>query len=178
MAGSSTNNLTTATADMDTYGVYMELAAGYDMALAPNHTITPEIALSYMYAHMEGFDSEYYVNGAATGTTFSMGSEDYDALYMDASVRWTGEYGLEKGVLSPTAKIGIRQALTDPEVSSTMEIFGTKSTTYSDMNDTAFTCEAGLTWDMGDVDVSVTYMGEFGDVEYTHMGMFKVAWEF
>ncbi len=168
-----------ANADMDTYGFYAQVAAGYDMVLTPQHRVTPEVAISYMYAHMEGFDTAYYDSTGAQADTFSMDSENYDAVYADASVRWTGSYDIGKGTLHPTVKAGIRQALTDPEVSSTMTFNnGLPSPTHSDLNETAFTCEAGLAWDMGDVDVSLTYTGEFGDVEYTHMGMFKVEWSF
>ncbi len=167
-----------ADTDMHSYGMYAQLAAGYHVMLSPKHVLTPELAVSSLYAHMDGYDTQFRTATGGLGNELSMKSEDYAVFYADASLRWTGTFDVEKGVVKPTVKAGLRQALSDPEMASTMEIFGTSATTHSDLNNTAFICEAGLDWELGDVTLSATYAGEFGDEEHSHAGMFKAMWEF
>lgn len=174
-----------ADVDTDSIGMFASLATGYDWALAPRHTITPELGLSYIYSKMDGYNVDYQIGGSSAGYALSYGDSDLSVLYAEASLRWAMDFdlgsnddGVSHGTLKPTVRLGLRQALTDTEIASSMRFNGIAATTYSDANENAFVAEAGLIWEKDDIALSLSYTGDFGDVENTHMGMFKASFAF
>ncbi len=186
ITGSTTANTALAHTDMDTHGLYALIAAGYDLALASHHVLTPELAVSHLYTSMDGYSSNYVdARGAALGDSIGMRARDYSTVYTDATLRWTGTFLLgdassssSLGSLKPTVRAGIRQALTDTNVESTLVFNGVSATTHSDANGTAFLCEAGLAWELDSLTTSLSYVGELGDQEASHMAMLKVEFSF
>ncbi|MFI3272883.1 MAG: autotransporter domain-containing protein [Pseudomonadota bacterium] len=173
-----------ANVDTNNMGIFASLAAGYDLTIAKHHTITPEIGLSYIYSKTDAYGIDYK-SGQTTEYHLSYDKSDYDILYGEASLRWTAEYelghgdnGVHYGTLSPTVRLGLRQALTDAKIESHMHFNGLSATTHSDANESAAIVEASLAWTFDNVTTSLSYSGDFGDAEDTHMGMFKLSYAF
>lgn len=125
-------------------------------------------------------------DGTSVAHDISYGDTSFDALYAEASLRWKGNYdlgimenGKHRGVLHPTMRAGVRQALMGAEVESKLRYnefdFGT---TTSHANQTSVLFEGGLEWVYGDTTTSLSYIADFGHKEESHMAMLKIEFEF
>ncbi|MFI3271423.1 MAG: autotransporter domain-containing protein [Pseudomonadota bacterium] len=187
MSMMSAGEKVTSSVNTTSLGMYAAMFAAYDYHANDKHTFTPEVALKYVYAENDGFDSNWRkADGTAANFDISYGDTRFSELYFEASVRWQGDFDLEtmengqhRGTLHPTMRAGVCQALLDAEIESKLSYNGfDMGTTTSKANETSVLFEWGLEWAKGDTTTSLSYIADFGNREESHMALLKIEFEF
>ncbi len=162
--------------DFNSSAFIATLNTGYIFEINKNNIISPEFALSYLYADMGG----YSLNYAAPYDLYNMsiGDSSYSDLYASLTLSWQGELALSKGLLLPSISMGLRQSLTGNDFDSRYVMSGIADVATVNMDDTSFTTNAELNWNYNDFTIGASYNGEFGSTQQSHTAGVKFIYSF
>ncbi len=165
------------TADKSTvnYGLYGAIAAGYDFKVDPQNIITPELGVSALWSHTPSLN----LNFKDATLNQHYGSQDYTAVYGNASLRWTGGIDINGTLVRPTVMGGVRQGFTDGKVKSNLTFQGNHFSSSITEDRTVGVAQVGASLPLSaTVDLSLTYSGEYGKRTTNHMGYANIGWRF
>ncbi len=176
-------NALSADADFNSHGLYAALNTGYAWRINESNTLTPEIGLSWLWSHQDGFNLDWKDRAGVSQTLYTMDydAQDYNALDGTAMLRWRGDFALggeKAGSLRPALGLGVRQRLTDTDVESSMRFAGSSFSTRVSEDATTLLAEAGLEWNIGGFSAGLAYTGEYGAQQEVHTGWVTMKFEF
>ncbi len=152
--------------DFTGHAFYAALATGYVWEIADNHSLSPEIGISYLNTKTNSYDIKF----ANSAYNMSYDDNSYNAIYATFNLDWRSEWALEKGNLALTAGLGLNQKLSSNDIETGVRMLGTSFTTSYTKDSTAFLANTGIEYQKGNFAISVNYNGEYGSVQQVHTG--------
>ncbi len=160
--------------------MYAALSSGYTWQVAPGHSLTPEVGLSYLGTHTGAYDIKW--SGAtAAGGVYDLKYDDsyYNAFYANINLDWRSEWALaDNRNLALLVGAGLRQKLSANDMETSVGTLGSKFTTQYTEDPTTFLVNAGLEYNIDNLSISLNYDGGFGTYQTSHGGNVMVKFEF
>lgn len=159
------------------YGYFASLKSAWDFHPAPNHRLTPEIGIAWLWMRNPSMDAVWR-HSHNQDMNLHFEHRDFSAVYATANLRWTGEFESGDTAIRPTVAAGIRQNLADGNVDSGFTFMGQRYSTHLTEDRTAGTVDAGVRLTRGNASGTLRYNGEFGSHFTDHIVWLEAGFTF
>ncbi len=172
----------TTDATVDTNTIYTSIDTGYLYTILKDknieHTLTPQIALSYLYMKNDSYDITWS-NPALAIYNISYDSNKFDAVYLSPNINYKATFTTQDDYdISLLANLGARVNLTDDEIENSFRLLGDNFTTISTEDRTTATTNLGVELKEGDISIGLNYDGAYGSNQKVHSGRISFKYDF
>ncbi len=152
--------------------LYANVATGYTWRINSQHSLTPEIGISYLTSHGTGYAAQWQGIYTANGLyDLNYDESFYSALYATYNMDWRSAWALEEGSsIVLQLGLGLRQRLSTQNMNTTVRLLDTDFTTSSAEAQSTWLMDFGFEYMKDDLSVRLTYAGSYEKNQHIHGG--------
>ncbi len=163
------NEKYTTDSDNTSGGAILTLNTGYEWELVENHSLTPELGLSYLNMNTGAYDILWDEPYSMYNMEYE--ADSHNALFANIKLHWKSEWSIyNEGSLMLHANVGLNQNIVGKKIKNMLTTLGQDFVTNSTVDTTNYTANIALEFFRDDSGISFGYNGDYSKNHTHHEG--------